>query len=85
MSLLADLKQKATTNVDIHLSLSPTHTIVRQMTKIILIKTKNIFSNLSKQWNFTNYRGTADTLHVYMNVVIIGKEETYIYVHFISC
>jgi len=48
------------------------------MAEIILIKTKKTSLSLSKERNITNYREIADTLHVYIHVALIGKEETYI-------
>jgi hypothetical protein len=67
---------KAATNVDIYLSFSAQNASV--MAEIFLLKTEKMSLSVSKPYNITNYREIADTVHVFMHVALIGKEETYI-------
>ena len=59
------------------LSLSP-HTMLQQMTDIILINPKNLFKFL-EHFNIINYRATSDPQHLDVQVARISKDKTHFF------
>jgi hypothetical protein len=70
----------ATTNIDIHVSLSlSAHNVsANDWYYGILINPKNLFKFL-EHLNIINYRPTADTLHLYVHVARIANDKTYFF------